>query len=197
MSKKLMMAVLSLALAVPIWATTITFGELPFQSVHGLTYQGVTFGFTVGGVPSADGYYNEVGPGILTYVQEPVLEGTTEGILALNFASPTPVLQFGAALSTVNPVSPGLTVALFDSALNPLGTILLDTSPLVAFSEGLFSYSGTAVSRALIEFDQIEAARFAIDNLTYGANGVIPEPASAGLLGLGLAVFGWLRRRRR
>src|SRR5262249_7821398 len=46
----------------------LTFDELPFQPVNGLTYQGVTFGFTINGVASTDAHYHGSGPGQLKYV---------------------------------------------------------------------------------------------------------------------------------
>src|SRR5262249_3375462 len=73
----------------------LTFDELPFQPVDGLSYKGVTFGFTVNGQPSTDANYHSFGPGKLTYVQDPSLEGNTLGTLTLTFAKPTTVLQFG------------------------------------------------------------------------------------------------------
>ena len=38
-------------------AFSLSFDELPMQPVDGLSYQGVAFGFTVGGVNSTDAYY--------------------------------------------------------------------------------------------------------------------------------------------
>src|SRR4030042_1041498 len=69
-------------------AFTLTFDELPTQSVDGLSYNGITFGFKVGGNPSTDATYNAIGPGTLTYLQDPTLEGTPAGILILDFATP-------------------------------------------------------------------------------------------------------------
>ncbi|MHC4171059.1 MAG: hypothetical protein ACYSWQ_29315, partial [Planctomycetota bacterium] len=51
-------------------AETLEFDELPYQSVDGLSYNGVTFGFSISGNPSTDAHYNAIGPGMLTYVQD-------------------------------------------------------------------------------------------------------------------------------
>ena len=89
---------------------TITFEEFPFQPVHGLVLEGVAFEFTIGGVPSSDAYFGGTGPGSATYVEAPLLEGNSNGILSLDFATPTTLLQFGVALDDPFSVHPGLTV---------------------------------------------------------------------------------------
>ncbi len=172
---------------------TLTFDELPPQPVDGLTFAGVTFDFKIGGVDSLDAVYNRTGPGILTYVQDPVLEGNAAGVLTLDFVLPTSFLEFGAALSMDVPLTPGFSVDLYDAALAPLGSFPVDTAPLVLFSEGLFSHTGIPVSRAVVSFAP-GVGRFALDNLTYGA---IPEPGSLWLTGLGLAGLGLALRRAR
>jgi hypothetical protein len=163
-------------------AVLLTFGELPFQPVDGLTFQGVTFDFKVGGIDSTDANYNSGGPGSITYVQDPSLEGNSNGILTLNFIVLTPLLNFGVALSTVDPLTPGLRVELFDPGLVSLGIIDVNTSPLISFTEGQFTYSGALVSRAIIDFALVWD-RFAIDNLQFEP---VPEPATMILLGSGL-----------
>lgn len=174
-------------------AVTLEFDELPYQSVDGLSYNGVTFGFSVAGSPSTDAHYNAIGPGILTYVQDSTLEGNAQGILTLDFAHPTHMLEFGLALDTQRPVAGAYTVELFDHTLTSLGTLTGNTDPLILWSEGMFSYSGTAISRAVIGFNDQYARRFAVDNLT---TNTIPAPGAILLGGIGAGCVGWLRRRR-
>ena len=148
---------------------TLHFDELATQPVNGLTYQGVTFSFTVNGSASADATYNSSnGPGNGTYVQTPDLEGDANGTLALDFAAPTPYLQFGIALSVFSTLAPGFTVQLFDASLKLIGTVPVNTMAInTIFSEGQFSQtSGTPVKRAVITFNN-PGSRFALDNLTY------------------------------
>jgi len=175
-------------------AFTLTFDELPTQPVDGLSYMGVTFGFTVGGSPSSDAIYNGIGPGTLTYLQDPSLEGTTAGILSLDFATPTDQLEFGVALNTYNATTMAYVVRLYDSSYQLIETSFGDTSPLVLWSEGLFTYTGTTrVRRAVIGFNDLAASRFALDNLTINP---IPAPGALLLGSFGLGLVNWLRRRR-
>jgi hypothetical protein len=174
-------------------AVTLEFDELPYQSVDGLSYNRVTFGFGISGSPSTDAHYNAIGPGMLMYVQDSSLEGNAQGVLTLDFAKPTHMLEFGLALDTQRPVAGAYTVELFDNTLASLGTVTANTDPLVFWSEGMFSYSGTPVSRAVIGFNDQYARRFAIDNLT---TNTIPAPGAILLGSLGAGCVGWLRRRR-
>ena len=125
--------------------------------------------------PDAD--YNSGGPGILTFTQDPSLEGDAAGTLTLDFDVPTPTLQFGVSRSTFDPLTPGFTVGLFDSSLMSLGVTQVNTTPLISFSEGQFNYSGTPVKRAGVNFPSPElGVRFAFDNLTFEGGGPTPAP---------------------
>jgi hypothetical protein len=173
-------------------AITLTMDELPLQPVNGLTFSGVTFHFTVGGLASTDAHYHAANGGIGTFVQDPSLEGNSAGVLTLDFAVPTTGLQFGVARETTGSLSPGLQVSLFDGGLAPLGNFSVNTTVLNVFSEGQFT-SPLTIGRAVLTFPNVAGApRFAIDNLTFAA---IPEPAMATLAVLGLLAIGTLRRR--
>ncbi len=140
---------LVLACSTAVWAAIVTlrFDELPFQPVDGLSFSGVTFGFTVAGVPSTDAHYNSFGPGIITYVQDPSLEGDATGTLSLDFDVPTPVLQFGVAISATGAFARGFSVELFDPNLVSIGVFDVATASIVSFSESRFSYQGPPVQR--------------------------------------------------
>ncbi|NEP15042.1 MAG: hypothetical protein F6K14_33700 [Symploca sp. SIO2C1] len=174
--------------------TTLTFDELPFQSVDDLNFEGVTFDFKIGGIDSPDARYNFFGPGSINFVDDPSLEGNAAGTLTLDFDLFVSELQFGVALSTLDlELIPGFTVELFDLGFNSLGVTPVDTNPLVSFSEGLFSYTGAPVKRAVVNFNETFADRFAFDNLTFTspiakAAQPIPEPVS----GLSLILMGAL-----
>jgi hypothetical protein len=160
----------------PAQAISITFDDLPTQPVNGLTVQDVTFGFKINGVDSTDALYNSIGPGIVTYVQDPSLGGSSKGVLSLDFAKPVSDLSFGVVLSTFSNVTPGFNVQLFNSNLASIETIPVDTKLLFnrlsgAYPEGQFSYSNPnfGVKRALVSFadfvDPFGSPRFALDNL--------------------------------
>src|SRR5262249_52781444 len=80
--------------------TTITFTELSPRPVDGVSLNGVTFDFRIGGVHSTDATFGGTGPGVTLYTTPPQLEGNAAGILTLDFATATPVLNFGVVLST-------------------------------------------------------------------------------------------------
>ena len=167
--------------------------EVTFQPVDGLTIGNVTFGFTIGGFSSNSADYNSGGPGVQTFTDDPLMiEGDAQGILQLDFFAPTSQLEFGFALSIVNPTPQlGATVTLFDAQLAQIGSPLevLATS-LVFFNEGLFTYldANNQVGRAIIDFNEDAADSF----------NIIPVPAAmplllSGLVGLGL--IGWRKRK--
>jgi hypothetical protein len=177
-------------------AVTLTFDELPTQAVNGLSYNGITFGFKVGGYSSTDAVYNGIGPENLVYLDDPTLEGTTAGILTLDFDKPTDLLKFGVALNSYYTETPAYLVKLYDSSSTLIGSFLENTSPLFRWSEGQFIYSGAEISRVIISFNQEAASRFALDNLTYNPTNSIPAPGAVLLGSFGMGLVNWLRRRK-
>ncbi|MCZ6794801.1 MAG: IPT/TIG domain-containing protein, partial [Planctomycetota bacterium] len=150
------------------WAqpTTLTFDELATQPVDGLSFMGVTFRFEIGGVASDDARYRGSGPGTTKFLADPTLEGSASGILTLEFDVPTPILEFGVGLSTTVAVDPGITVELFDSG-GSFTVLDVELPSTGGFAQTRFSHAGTPVRRAVIDFNETAAARFAIDNLTF------------------------------
>jgi len=150
-------------------AVTMTMDDLAFQPIDGLSHMGVTFGFTVGGVPSGDANYNSAGPGTTTYTQDPSIEGTTAGVIQIDFAVSTNVLDIGFGLSTNQTESGSVIVELFDPSLTSLGTFSVDTEPgSFPFASGLFeNMSALCVGRAVVSFNSPTAGRFVMDNMTY------------------------------
>lgn len=183
----LLLASRGAALADPV---TLTFGELTPRAANGVSIAGVTFGFTVNGLPSGAAIYNAFGPPSLAFVQSPALVGNTAGVLTLNFAVPVDSLQFGVALSSLAPFAPGFAVLLYDENAQAFAVVGVPTAPILTFSEGQFRFSGALVSRAVIAFHP-SAAQFALDNLTFTP---VPEPMTLLLLGAGLSL-GAARRR--
>jgi hypothetical protein len=174
--------------------TTLTFDELPFQSVDDLSTAGVAFDFKIDGLDSTEAYYNSFGPGTLTYVDDPTLTGDAAGVLTLNFAEPATVLQFGVALNTGQSLDPGVFVELLDEGAQTVDMIELATNAVGAlgFSEAHFDYLGAPVTQAVIHF-AAGPDSFAIDNLAFG----IPEPASFLLGNIAVGLIGSVLRMNR
>lgn len=149
---------------------TVTFTELPAQPANGVSVNGVTFGYTVGGVASTDATFGGEGPGTTLHTAPPQLEGGTAGVLSMDFGTPTNSLQFGYLLSVTGPVSGAGTVQLYDAAnvLFATRTINTVTPPGFTFSEALFSEtSATPIKRAVVTPNGAVAARFVIDNVQF------------------------------
>lgn len=174
-------------------AETLTFDELSSPTpVDGLTVKGVKFDFKIDGVDSQDATYglsfaDQTLGNLFANLQQPLLEGNAKGILTLDFTAPVSTIRFAGALPVFNTLTPGFTVELFNQELQSIGITPVDTNPLVFLSEGLFTYSGVPVIRAVVNFDETKLGfdpasppRFVIDNLNYTA---VPEASSlTGLL---------------
>jgi hypothetical protein len=155
----------------------LTMDELPMQPVNGLSLQGVTFGFTISGAASTDATFDAPNGGLQADTQDPVIEGNAAGVVTINFASPTPLVQFGVSLLTTTELSPGFSVQLLNS-----GTLVQSTSVNTApvgsdsLTEGLFAYSGAPVNQAVVTFNS-SGSRFGFDNLVYQVPGPPSVPA--------------------
>jgi hypothetical protein len=178
-------------------AETLTFDELGSPTpVDGLTVKGVTFDYKINGVDSTDAIYNLSFPpdfpgNLFANLQAPLLEGNANGLLTIDFANPVSAFEFAVGLETFGPLTPGLTVELFAPGLQSLGTTPVNTSSLAALSEGLFSYNGVPVTRAVLDFDETKlgfdptvAPRFSLDNLTYTSVAKESVPEASFLIGL-------------
>jgi hypothetical protein len=145
---------------------TLTMEELPLQPVDNLTAPGgVRFDFKINGVDSNDATYGGSGPGRTTFVQDPSLEGSSEGVLTVSFSQPTNVVRFGVAVLFGGPV----TVQIYNPGGRLRETIRLQTQVLTSFPEARFAYQGGAVGKIAVSFDAPGGGRFALDNLTFRA----------------------------
>jgi hypothetical protein len=189
-------------LVAPVHALTptlITMDDLSPRPLNGLVHPaGVTFGFTLGGVPSNEARYASGGPGETTFIDDPSVEGPTSflsgrGAISMQFALPAVQIEFGLAMSAVGTRPNAATVELYDAANVLFDSSTFSLTQITMFSEAQYKYVGTPVTRALLKFNQsTEELRFAFDNLLFA---VVPEPASIALAAplLGLLVT---RRRR-
>jgi hypothetical protein len=168
---------------------TLTMDDLPMQPVHGLVHpSGVQFIFMIGRTPSLEANYASGGPGSIVFVQDPSIEGPSNGMLSMTFPVATPILRFGVARSI--PTATSALVELFDAANVSLGVTSMPLAPMPFFAEGQFNHSGPGVKRATVRFIAPDS-RFALDNLVFS---VVPEPSSC--LFVCCAGLYWRARRR-
>jgi hypothetical protein len=166
---------------------TLTMDEVPTQSIDGLTVSKGGEDFTFSN-PSGTLFYDSSGPGIVTYVQDPSIQGSTAPF-GVAFSVPVFSIQFGLAEDVETSVSPLATVSLFDSSLIPFATISFDSSLVDPFAEVQFNYSGGPITNILITPNSGPAA-LAFDNLTVDT---VPEPSTfslfAGVTGFAAATM--------
>jgi len=160
---------LAASTAVPT-TTTITFAELSTRPVNGVSLNGLTFGFTIGGVASTDALFGGIGPGATLHTTPPQLEGNTLGELTLDFASPSTSLQFGLVLLSGSSITNAATIRFFNAANTLIDTRTVNTAVPggFTFSEALFSATPpSSFTRARVTFNSAAAARFVMDNIQF------------------------------
>jgi hypothetical protein len=172
---------------------TLTMDEVPNQPINGLTVTkgGVSFTFSS---PFGGLFYNSFGPGQVTFVQDPSIQGFSLQPFDVAFSIPVTSIQFGLAEFTIPPA-----VALTGAqvTLSSGATLLFNLSLVDPFPEGQFTYSGSPVTGFQLT-PAPGGLLLAFDNLTVT---LVPGPiVGAGLPGLLLASGGllaWWRRRQK
>ena len=170
----------STGLASPL--TTVTFSELTFAQGTTITNQFAPFGVTTSGH-----HYNSQGA--------PVFPGITGDYIGVSTTVPF-VLSFNQAV----------TEAAFGYAKNPTTVLveaLLLNSVVESFSQAVtFNNASTAfLGFTGITFDSIrvtaDVGEGLVDNVQIGIANNVPEPATLGILSLGLLGLAAIRRRRK
>jgi hypothetical protein len=161
---------------------TLTMDEVATQPINGLSVSkgGETFTFSN---PLGTLFYNSVGPGSVTFVQDPSIQGGTAPF-GIAFSVPVNSIQFGLAELTRSPITPLATVQLFLNSIIPFATLSFNSSLADPFAEGQFNYAGGPVSNILITPNAGPPA-LAFDNLTVNT---VPEPSTISMLAGGLAL---------
>jgi MYXO-CTERM domain-containing protein len=176
-------------------ATTIDFGAIPQGPIDGVTVGDVSFSYTEFGSHSLEAQASTDITGTTQFIDSPALTGPTDGVLTMSFANPIGTISFAVAETTDQPLTAGFFVSLYDASGNLLETDPIATNPNVLFSEGQFSYTGTAASTVAISFDAADANTFAMGPVSYN----LPEPGDTATFTVGLLALGTLvamRRRR-
>lgn len=139
------------------------------------TIGGITFGFTVDGVPSSDATI-AAGPGNTNHITIANIEGDASGTLSMVFPSLQRRLGYGWSTTGV----PGSTVVeLFDASNLSMGTYSIDGTYDPEFIGGFVGVqSSMPFIRAEVTWLVEVPNRFALDNIRFEP---IPEPAAIGL----------------
>jgi hypothetical protein len=187
------MFMLAMWLASSAMASTVTLmmTEVPNQPINGLTVSKGGESFTFSN-PSGSLLYNSLGPGDVTFVQDPSIQGATDSF-GVAFSVPVSSIQFGLAELSFDPVVPLATVSLYFNSTIPFAVLNFNSSLVDPFAEGQFNYSGNLATNMLI-VPNAGGPFLAFDNLTVNTS---PEPSTfflfAGAVSLTMA---WAIKRR-
>jgi hypothetical protein len=172
--------VLALTCVSSAWAgtVTLTMDEVSYQLINGLdvTKGGITFGFT----DTSGAHYDAPNGGLLTYVQDPSIEGqTADELITVTFSVPIYSLSFGMADSIQGTTGFVLASVNFYNGANLVGNETFDATLADPWAEGKLVYPGTfgPVTSIQITPNSGEATSFGFDNL-YVNTAPTPEPST-------------------
>jgi hypothetical protein len=130
---------------------------------------------------------------MVTFVQDPSIQGTGTDSFSVSFSVPVSSVQFGLAELQDIPLNGANVMVNFAGG----GSTIIDFDlPLTdPFTEGQFTYTGAAVSSILVNPDP-NAASIAFDNLDVSF-ATVPEPTTISLLGIAACLGAFIFRRVR
>jgi hypothetical protein len=172
--------------------TTFT-GLADGTEVNGLNVGGIVFNYSLGsGQLVIDG-----GPGITNNVNPPniVSVGAPTGTLSLLFPTFLDRFGYGFAVLSGATIPNVTTINLFSGATN-VGTLSFGGAPDPDFTGGFAGIQSTIpFDRATVSFVGSVPA-WALDNVRTGTTGAtVPEPTTFVLLGTGIGLLGFCRRK--
>ena len=165
---------------------TLTMTEVAEQPIDGLTVSkgGLQFTFTN---PARTLDYDSGGPGEITFVQDPSIQGGSSQF-AITFSAPVLSIQFGMAEIIGSVRGPLATIDLFNGGAVPFATQSFSASLVDPAAEGMFSFSSGPVTSIRITPASASPV-LAFDNLTVVT--AIPEPQTDALATVGLLLVAW------
>jgi hypothetical protein len=195
----LVFACVSTAMATTV---TLTMDEVAAQPINGLavTKGGITFTFSdVGGGLS----YDTVGPGILTYEQDPAITGPPDQF-GVAFSVPVTTIQFGMSAGPTNASGTPLATVRFYNGATLITTVTLNSSLRDPYPEGQLNYtSATPVTSMTVTPAPDTFAEIGFDNLQVTTPAAPPpavpatSPVTLALMMLGIVGLGGCALRRR
>lgn len=179
--------------------TTFT-GLSTGTEVNGLTTNGITFHYLLGGVPTNGQVIIDGGPGVTNNISPPniVSVGNDSGTLMLTLSGLANAIGYGFAVDTGAVLANATTITLFNGSTN-VGSLSFGASPNPTFAGGFAGISSTLPFNIVdINFNAAQAPAFAVDNIVVGAGAPpIPEPETLVLVASGIAGLVAARRKSR
>ncbi len=168
--------------------------------VNGLTVNGITYRYLIGGTPTNGQVIIDGGPGTTNNIapQNVVSTGNNSGTLVLTLPTLATSVGYGFADLSQVTLADATTIMLFNGLTN-VGSQNFSGAPDPVFTGGFAGISSTlAFNTVAITFDSVDASAFALDNVTYGAaTSITPEPGTLLLVASGVGSVLAGRRRRR
>jgi hypothetical protein len=178
--------------------TTFT-GLSTGTEVNGLTTNGITFRYLLGGVPTNGQVEIDGGPGVTNHIDPPnfVSVGNNSGTLMLMLPSLTTGIGYGFAVLSQSALANATTITLFNGTTN-VGSLSFGGSPDPLFTGGFAGISSTLPFNIVdINFNPAQASAFAVDNIVVATTPAVPEPESLALVASGIAGLIAARRKSR
>jgi hypothetical protein len=179
--------------AFPSDATLINFQTVPLGTeVNGLVIDGVTFSYTVGGMPLNGALVIGNGP-VTNNISPPniVSTGNASGTLTVQLPAPANLLGYGYAIFSSGTLPGATNISVFNGT-TPLGSLPYTGMSDPSLTGGFAGIESTiAFDRVQLTFLSGETQGFALDNLQFsGRFSSVPELSTVWLLLIGFAVLG-------